>query len=55
MNIGQLDQLLAAIVDLAKITKKYYETLIGQGFSKQEALYLTAEFQSSILKGGDKK
>lgn len=51
MNIGQFDQALEAIKDIARLTKAHYDNLIKSGFSAQEALYLSGEFQKNIISG----
>jgi hypothetical protein len=51
MNIGQFDQMIEGIKDLAKATKVHYDNLIKSGFNQQEALWLSSEFQKNIMNG----
>lgn len=49
MNIGALDQLLAALNDLSTAVMDYNKKLRAAGFSKDEALVLTVNFQNSMM------
>lgn len=47
--LAALDQAGALLRDFAPVVKKYYESLLKEGFSKEEALILTVEMQKSIM------
>ncbi len=43
-------ELISSVVSLAKINRLYYEELIRNGFSKEEALQLTVVQVSTMFK-----
>ena len=48
MNVHQLDQMKAAMKDLAVMSKAYYDELVDAGFSKEEAMTLTVNWSARI-------
>jgi len=48
-NIGSFDQMMAAVTDIALVTKKYYDECVKAGFSAEQALALTVSFQTVVL------
>lgn len=49
MNIGQHDQIMEAMKDLATIVRNHYQELIKAGFTSEEALQLTVAFQRDVM------
>lgn len=47
--LANMDQLLRAVVDIAKVMRVYYVALIEEGFSNEEALRVTMAYQRTIL------
>ncbi|WP_197260773.1 hypothetical protein [Brevibacillus laterosporus] len=48
MNVSQFDQLAAAFTDHAKVLSEYMKKLQDEGFSRQETLQLTINFQTNL-------
>lgn len=46
------EQTAAAMGELAILVRAYYESLLEQGFSRKDALALTAEYQTAIVTSG---
>ena len=51
MNIGQKDQLMQAMGDLARIAWEYYSKLLKAGFNADQALKLTVSYQAALVTG----
>ncbi|WP_164764306.1 hypothetical protein [Paenibacillus illinoisensis] len=51
MNIGQKDQLIQAMSDLALMAWEYYTKLVMAGFTVEQALTLTVSYQAALLAG----
>lgn len=54
MKTHEFDQLQAAMRDMAKLSKEYHEQLVKVGFTKTEALTLTATWSAQIMTRGSK-
>jgi len=54
MNLHELDQMQAAMRDIAKILATYKKQLIDEGFSIMEAMMLVPAYQATLLTGGKK-
>lgn len=50
--LAMMEQLLRGLVDVAKVTRTYYESLLDSGFGEQEAMQLTIAFQTQLQRGG---
>ncbi|WP_181022634.1 hypothetical protein [Brevibacillus laterosporus] len=48
MNISEFDQLAATFTDHAKVLFEYMKKLQDVGFSREEALQLTINFQTNL-------
>lgn len=51
--IHALDQLQAMLRDLAPVVRSYYEKLLEQGFTPEEALTITIAFQNALFRVGE--
>jgi hypothetical protein len=49
MNVGNQDQLLAGLRDMAETMRSYYQYLLKQGFTDVEALQIVINWQASIM------
>lgn len=49
MHIGQRDQLVEALNDMAFVVKQHYDKLIQAGFEPYQAMQLTISFQHDII------
>lgn len=49
MNVGQRDQLVEAMKDLAFVAKEHYDKLIKAGFEPHQAMQLTIAFQRDLI------
>ncbi len=47
--LAALDQAMAAMVTLAKAVRGYYVALLTNGFTEDQAIMLTAMWQTAIL------
>lgn len=54
MNIGQFDQYKAALVEMALIVREHYLQMVKAGFTPQEAIQLSIDFQRDLMTGGKK-
>ncbi len=54
MKVHEFDQIQAALRDIAKLSKEYHNQLVDVGFSKKEALTLTATWSAQIMLGNNK-
>lgn len=50
--IAQLDQAMSGLADMAKMLRAYHVGLVDAGFSPEEALTLTAQFQGLTFAAG---
>ena len=51
MNTHDLDQIVAALRDLATMTYEYRNKLIEAGFTKEESLKVAATWAASMAQG----
>ncbi|MRX54825.1 hypothetical protein GJU41_12655 [Bacillus idriensis] len=51
----QMEQLQATLRDIAPVMWSYYNNLLKQGFSKDQAFTLTVEMQKALMNSGPKK
>ena len=51
MNTHELDQMIAALRDLATMTYEYRNKLIDAGFTEEESLKLAAIWSADLSKG----
>lgn len=49
MNIGDKDQAMMALLDMADLTRQYFVKLIAAGFSEDQALTLTINWQNALV------
>jgi hypothetical protein len=49
-----LKQLAPSLPVYAKLSRDYYNELVGQGFDQKDALFLTAKFIETIIFGKHK-
>lgn len=49
MNISEFDQFSTFLIDHTKILSEYMKKVQDQGFSRQEALQLTINFQTNLM------
>lgn len=54
MQTHEFDQLQAAMRDMARLSKEYHEQLVKAGFTKTEALTLTATWSAQLMAGNNK-
>lgn len=47
-----MDQAMAGLADIAKLTRKYHESLVEEGFDNKEALQICAYWSASLVTGG---
>lgn len=52
VNVHEMDQALAGLADIAKLTRKYHESLVEEGFDNKEALQICAYWSASLVTGG---
>lgn len=50
--LAAFDQILRGMVDVSKILHAHLEALIGQGFTRDEAVRLVAELQKTLFATG---
>jgi hypothetical protein len=50
--LAALDQIMRAVIDVAKAVWGYYQALVEQGFTADQALALTLDYQRALLSGG---
>ncbi len=48
-NAAQLDQAKAGVETLTELIATYFQSLLAKGFTREEALGLTVEYQSDVL------
>lgn len=46
--IAALDQALRGMVDVARVLRAYRDALVDQGFTSEEALALTTQYQAIL-------
>lgn len=49
--LAALDQLLRAMLDVAKAVRSYHLALVEQGFSEAQALELAIAYQAQLMRG----
>lgn len=49
MKPEEILEMQTAMASTAAMIREYYESLIAEGFSKEEALILTAEYQKAFI------
>ena len=47
-HMHQMEQALAAVRDTAELVGRYFRALVEQGFSREEALTLTVDYQRML-------
>lgn len=48
-ELADYEKMIENINLFAKLLRAYYEAMIENGFSEKDALYLTSEYQRSVL------
>lgn len=51
-HMHQMEQALAAVRDTAELVGRYFRALVEQGFSREEALTLTVDYQRMLTQIG---